>query len=74
MLNLKQTHRATTAMREAFEKSVRLIGWKSTASVPDVAIKVSDAMAHNAGVYRRPDVSLNVTAKTWAGLKQIKAV
>lgn len=84
MLNIKSTHRATTAMREAFENAVRRgntiahrckYGWdKVEKPVPEVALKIADALAHNAGVMRVPDVGLNVSTKTWNQLKQLKAV
>ena len=69
-MNIKTTHRATTSMREAMEKSVRTMGWKHStkiaAGLPDnhPAYQISDALHANADVYRRPDVSLNVSFKT----------
>ena len=70
----KTTHRATTVMREAMEKAVRRgqsiahrckYGWDKTEKpVPEVAMKISDALHANAGVYRRKDVTLNLSPKT----------
>lgn len=87
MLNLKATHRITTAMRNAFEESVRRV-WKrgedknplqpkkspTMKQVQGLIEMVGDSLAHNAGVMRRPDISINVSPAEWKRLKQLKAV
>lgn len=73
--NARLTHRVTTVMREAFENGLRHWAWKYAGVRANQTIeKVGNSLAHNAGVNRRPDVSVNVTTKTWQQLKQLKAV
>ena len=76
MLNLKLSHKCNTVMREAFENGLRKWAKRQPQKiVPSrCAEMVADGLAHNAGVYRRPDVTLNVTTRTWGQLKQLKAV
>lgn len=77
MLNLKLSHRATTPMREAFESALRKCGRElgvKIKDIPPVGVKIAASIVNNAGVYRRPDVTLNVSTKTWNQLKQLKAV
>jgi hypothetical protein len=79
MLNLKASHRVTTAMRNAFENAVRQIAWAAR-HITDTPVegqlveKVGTALAHNAGVMRRPDLTINVSPEEWKRLKQMKAV
>lgn len=73
MLNLKASHRVTTAMRDAFENGARIAGWTNT-ELPAVVFKVGDALARNAGVMRRPDLTIDVSPEEWKRLKQMKAV
>lgn len=71
-MNFKQTHRCTTVMREAMEKGVRQWANKQGQKVfvTPVVGQIADALHANAGVIRRPDVSLNLTGKTYKTLER----
>lgn len=65
--NPSKTHRVSTKIREAFDRSVRLLG-RNTHAIPDVALKVSDSLHANNGLFRQLDVTINVMGKTYKRL------
>ena len=65
--NPSATHRVSTKMRESFDKAVRSLGW-NISHVPEIALKVSDSLYANVGLFRQLDVTINVTGKTYKQL------
>lgn len=72
-LNLRQTHRATTSMRAAF-MSAKLPSIEKADKVMPTWEKICNAADRGFGLYSRPNVSLDVTAKTFKMLKAQGAI
>ena len=72
-LNLRSTHRATTAMRAAF-MSAKLPAIEQADKVMPTWEKICNAADRGFGLYNRPNVSLDVTGKTFKMLRNEGAI